>query len=348
MELYFLDKHFAALNTPLDTMTSVVWSLRYYSCGTFTVVFPGCDSAIAEIASAAVYLCDRRHCGRIEYVSVTEDGIELRGKLLECLLSDRLLRGNVAYSGTITEVVLAVLQDTLGDLPVEIAPNQPVFDTKVTFSGSWEPLGDWLYDNLRPYGISYTVQYDAGANKGIFRLRSGVDRSYDGQDEDNSVEMAVFSEEFGNIASLTYEKHLGDVRSRVYVEGGDGMIVTVESSTDGDIREIHKKAADLKESDFHDKDSYIAALTVRGQQILEECTPQIRLDCTAEGDAQPRYGIGYDLGDTCEIQSVPLGISIRTQLTGLDIVYENGVEQLYPCFGDEITDIRRLINKLNK
>ncbi|MBQ7922281.1 MAG: hypothetical protein IJ325_06860 [Clostridia bacterium] len=346
MELYFLDKNFAVLNTPLDNMTSVVWSLRYYSCGTFTVVFPGCDSTIAAIASAAVYLCDRKHCGRIEYVSVKEDGIELRGRMLECLLSDRLLRGNVTYSGTVTDVVLAVLQDTLDSLPVEIGADQPVIDTEVTFSGSWEPLGDWLYSNLQPYGISFTVDYDYTADRGIFRLHTGTDRSYDG---DSRAEMAIFSEEFGNIASLTFEKQTEDVRNRVYMEGGDGVIVTVERNTGKeDIREIHKKAADLKEADFPDRETYIAALTARGQQVLGECTSRIRLDCTAEGNAQPRYGSGFDLGDVCEIQSHPLGISIRTQLTGLDIVYENGVEQLYPYFGDEITDIRHLISKLNK
>lgn len=344
MELYFLDKDFAALNTPLDSMVSVVWSRRYYSCGTFTVVFPGCDRAIAEIASAAVYLCDRKHCGRIEYLSITEEGIELRGRMLECLLSDRLVKGNV-YTGTLTDAVLAVLADTLGGLPVDIAPDQPVFSTEVTFSGHFVPLGDWLYEMLRPYGVSFSVEYDSVSGRGIFRLLKGTDRSFDGE---VSVEKAIFSEEFGNIACLTFEKEAGETYNRIYVEGGDGVIVTAERGSVGeDVREFYKKASDLKEEDFDDRDAYIAALTARGQQILAEYTPLIRLDCTVEGDAQPRYGTGYNLGDICEIRSAALGIGIRTQLTGLDIVYENGVEQLYPYFGDEIRDIRRRISKLN-
>ena len=94
-------------------------------------------------------------------------------------------------------------------------------------------------------------------------------------------------------------------------------------------------------------DDYIAALNARGQQILSEHIPLIRMDCTAEGDAQPRYGTGYALGDVCELHSTPLGIAMKTQLTGLDIVCENGVEQLYPYFGDEISGIRRLMQKMN-
>ena len=126
------------------------------------------------------------------------------------------------------------------------------------------------------------------------------------------------------------------------------MVITVGRTTaEKDVREIYKKATDLKETDFADRDAYIAALTARGQQILSEFTSLIRLDCTADGDAQPRYGVGYNLGDICEIRSAAAGIRIRTQLTGLDIVYENGVEQLYPYFGDEIRDIRRRISKLN-
>ncbi|MBE6568902.1 MAG: hypothetical protein E7658_01620 [Ruminococcaceae bacterium] len=346
MEIYFLDRNFAVLNTPLDTMVSVVWSLRYYSCGTFTVVFPGCDSAVAEIASAAVYLCDRLHCGRIEYVSVTGDGIELRGRMLECLLSDRLLPRNVTYTGSLTDAVLEAVRDTAGDLPVDIDPEQPIMDTEAAFSGSREPLGEWLYEMLRPYGMSFSVTYDGTAQRGVFRLIRGIDRSFDG---DGEAEKAVFSEEFGNIASLTFEKECGNVYNRIYIEGGDGTVVTAENIADGDdIREIYRKAADLKEADFADRDAYLAALSARGLQILREYTPLIRLDCTAEGDAQPRYGTGYGLGDICEIRSDVLGVRAHTQLTGLDIVYENGVEQLYPLFGDEIRDIRRLIDKLNK
>jgi len=346
MELYFLDKNFTILNAPCDTMTSVVWSLRYYSCGSFTVYFPGSDKTLTTLAASAVYICDRQHCGRIEYVSLREDRIELRGRMLECLLTDRLMQGSRTYTGKITDVVLHALQDSLGTLPVEIAADQPQIDTIVTFSGSWETLGDWLFGNLQPYGVSYVVEYDNDAGKAVFRLHQGIDRTYDGPE---AAGKAIFSEEFGNIASLTLEKQAEDAYNRIYIEGGDGVIVTVENITaDGDIREMHKKASDLRGEDFSVQGEYIAALTARGQQILGEHTPLIRLDCTAEADAEPRYGSGYSLGDICEIQSAPLGISLCTQLTGLDIVYENGVEQLYPYFGNELIGIRKLINRMNK
>ncbi|MBR5445887.1 MAG: hypothetical protein IKV57_07185 [Clostridia bacterium] len=342
MELYFLDRQFAAISMPVDTAISVVWSLRYHECGTFTAVLPltgGLDegAALLTTAARAVYLCDREHCGRIETLICREGLLHIEGRLLECLLYDRVAAADAVYSGTAADAVQAAMAQWAGDLPL--------VQTEYTLAGdenlqagmeAGESLGKWIHGLLEPLGASYTITLTDGRLR--FSLVQGTDRSLD---SDPGVNRAVFSEDFGNIASLEEELYREDVCTRIYVEGSDGTVVTAETPEAAENpREGYKKATDLHPEDFDTEEAYRAALLQRGESLLAAAGERSRLSCVAESDVQPRYGADYRLGDICEVYSPAMGIRMAVRLTALDMVREGGTLRLYPFFGDGIVRLK--------
>lgn len=337
MELYFLDVDFQPISMPVDTAISVVWSLRYHECGTFTVVLPVIeDPELLSVASRAVYLCDRERCGRIETILCRNGLLQVEGRMLECLLYDRVAAADETFTGTAAEAVLEAMAQWAGDLPLVHIGTTPAAAAGPYTMTAGTNLGKWMHDTLAADGLSYKVEYTDG--KLCFALIAGVDRSLDSE---TGVSRAIFSEEFGNIASLEEELFREDVCSRIYVEGSDGTVVTVDrSGSAAGRRECYKKASDIQPKDFADTDAYRAALAERGGQLLAGMGERSRLSCVAEYDTHPRYGKDYRLGDVCEIYSPAMSIRMAARLTALDVVCEGGTVRLYPCFGDAVLRLK--------
>ena len=350
MELYFWDAARKAISPPMDTATSVVWSLRLGECGTFAVELPltmGAYKAaytsgeLLSLATAAAYLCDRQYCGRIESVVCRDHVLRIEGRLLACLLYDRVASADTVYTGTVGQVVRQAVTDWAGDmgltLPTSISIGEDT--VQVTLSRGTS-LGKWLHALLLPYGAGYTIEMteDDGLAFGVY---VGVDRSLD---SGPGVSRAIFSEDFGNIAGLETEVYRSAVLERLYVEGSDGTLVQAETTGPHSWRrESYVKAADIRPSQFDTTAAYQAALQARGKALLAGKQEITRLTCMGEHAALPRYGTDYRLGDICEIQSDTLGIRCALRLTAVDVVYEGGTVKLYPFFGGTVDRVRTIL-----
>lgn len=350
MELYFLSRDFQAVSPPVDTATSLVWSLRYGECGTFTAELPlttgnygeaaYTPKELLELASGAVYLCDRQYCGRIETVICRNAVLHIGGRMLECLLYDRVAGTETVYSGTVGQAVRAALNQWAGDLPFTVAGEIPdLTEAMVLPMEAGECLGQWLHRILAPAGATYTVELRDGAL--FFAVAVGTDRSLDSAP---GTSRAIFSEDFGNIAGLETELYREDAINRIYVEGSDGTVVTVDHAPAADRRkEGYKRAADIRPAEYADTAEYLAALTGRGEELLASGGEIFRLTCRGEYAARPQYGRDFRLGDICEVQGDSIGVRQAVRLTAVDVVYEGGTVQLYPYFGDTVARIRNKV-----
>lgn len=344
MELYFLDHEFKAISPPMDTAISVVWSLQLSSCGTFSVELPLTTDAatsydaneLLTLATKAAYLCDRTYCGRIETVICRSHRLHLGGRLLECLLYDRVAAAEEVFTGTIGSVARAVVSKWMPTW--EIPETMPVVtDTAQSYTiSAGVSIGSWLHGLLSPHGAGYTVTMVDGTLH--FSLFMGTDRSLDGA---AGVGRAIFSEEYGNMAKLETERYREGCIDRVYVAGQDGTVVTVTRAGDSPWqRECYIHAADIRANAYTTVAQYKAALHDRGRELLAERNERYRLTCMGEDGTLPRYGTDYMLGDICEVQGDTLGVRCALQLTAVDIVYEGGIRRLYPYFGGVIDRIR--------
>ena len=167
-ELYFLDENFCLMEGPVEDMTSVVWSERYYEPGVFSFHFP---LALAKRLSGAVYVRSGKNsmgevfCGRIEYLRTDGDGnCEMGGHFLECLLDDRML-SPMTKSGRISEILRSTAGDILADSPVNPGEFDRLDGEESSLTTRWEPLGDWMRSVLRPFGASCRVTLDGNCRQ---------------------------------------------------------------------------------------------------------------------------------------------------------------------------------------
>ncbi len=354
MELTFLDSDFLPLSSPIETTLSIVWSFRAETCDTFTVLLPLTDgmtqsnpaayspAQLLSLAYRAVYLRTGEHCGRIETILVEDGHLRLEGRGLACMLYDRVAGAETVLEGRADQAIDHMLDLWGSDLPY-IREALPVWGEVADYvMEAGENLGIWLQGLVCSLGgvLSATLSPDRTVH---LHLYMGIDRSLDSA---AGVNRAIFSEDFGNIATLEEETHRDEAYDRMYVQGGDGTIVTVDkegAAENPHRRETFRKAADIRPSAYGSTTLYRAALTSRGQTLLQQTGIRTRLTCVGESDAQPRYGVDYRLGDICEIHAETLGIRRKARLTGMDLVVESGMVRMYPNFGDEMLRVKTAI-----
>lgn len=335
--LYLLDRNFQLLSAPLEGAISVVWSLRFFSCGTFRAVFPLTPALLAAAREAAYLMMgedgeEAGHCGRIEYLGVDELlRLEIGGRLMESLLSDRVLQSPWTASGGLSECVTAAVKANLRGLPVEIGADSAVIEDSVTLSAAWDNLSSWIYRTLKPFGASYTLTLLPEKGKLLFRIVKPA--------EDAAV---VFSSSFENIAEVTYALDSSERKNVAYVEGNDGTVETADLSGTEEKRELYEKAADLRPTDFPNLEAYREALRLRGRTVLSALGREETLSCEANAKAEPRYGRDYRVGDCCWVDDEKTGLSLFTRITEADEVWENGSRRVYPSFGERLLEVKSL------
>ncbi len=340
MELYFLDRSYKRMTDPIDTALSVVWSHRFFECGTFRVIFPP-DAGILAAARSAYFIATGADedgnvcCGRIEYIGLLgEEGLEVSGRMLECILCDRVIVSPWNYTGTVSDAVFSAVVMNQRGLYVNVAADSDVIPEPVTVATEWDELADWIYRMLRPFGASFTVTLDVERGAPLFRIVTPK--------KEASV---VFSGSFENIAEVEYEYHCADLKNAALVEGNDGTVAGYDISNGGERREIYRKAADIRPEEFADTAAYREALQMKGRMLLAENTSEEYITCSAATDSEPRFGTDYRLGDPCYVDDAETGISVRTTVTEADEVWENGMKVIYPAFGGRLPGVK---NKLKQ
>ncbi|MBE6626218.1 MAG: hypothetical protein E7628_03410 [Ruminococcaceae bacterium] len=347
MELYFLDENFSHISGPVDFFTSVVWSERYFEVGTFTLHFPRVH--LPEVLEA-VYVSTSAaegeiKCGRIDYIITGEDGdCEIGGRMLESLLSDRVIYGSETLCGNIDEIVAYVVERNMRDFDFIIGESESVGgDTTVMYD--WDDLAEWLYSILRPFGASFTVKLDPESGKPVFRVVNGKNRTVESSLE-TGIEPAIFSSSFENVSSIDIETESGGMKNFVYVEGKDGTVVTVDQSEGIRIREMYYSAKDIAPTAYLTAELYQEALAARGRSVLSKYKKSLSVSAECDVTALPRYGADYALGDICDVADSETGLSFELRVSGVDTVWENGSVTVFPLFGEERDYIGKLKNQL--
>lgn len=332
-EIYLLDHSFSPVCMPIDGYSSLIWNLCYQSCGTFAAQLPYDAAGGVE---AAVYLTDGVRCGRIERIAIEKGRVQLTGRTLECLLYDRLFAEKYEYEGTLEEACLTAVRTYCGDLPLVVAENGASFAQTGVFRAQWTTVGQFLHDVLSRADGSFAVEYVPGAAKCTFRLVCGTDKSAAG---------AIFSEDFGNIASLRVERDRSARVDRVYVTGADNVTVAVVRADGTEpYRDARLEVLDRESADYDVFADYTDALRERGQAYLAAHGEEIvRVDGGAEPNMAPVYGVDYALGDLCTVRTAAYSGTVR--LTAIDMVTENGVRRVYPYFGKRRQTIRDVLDE---
>lgn len=349
MDLTVLNTNLDAI-AMVDTYVSFIWTDRYYSNGDFEL-YAGMREDVLEYIKQDYYLQSRdsEHVMIIEKLLIssdTENGnvITVTGRSLESILDRRIIWGQKTLSGNLQNGIKTLLYENV----ISPSDNNRRIQNFI-FEESTDPAitslkieaqytGDNLYDVIqkiceeRSIGFKVTLN---GSKQFVFKLYSGIDRSYD----QTAVPYVVFSPNFENIINSSYIESKSSLKNITLVGGeGEGAArkyTTVGGGSGLNRRELFTDARDISSDVGNDvvltESEYIAQLQQRGKEKLSEHKDVTSFEGQVETTIMFKYGEDFFNGDVVQIAN-EYGHETKARI--LEIVMSENEEgtSVYPTF----------------
>lgn len=314
---YFLDASYNIL-AAVDQYQSAIFTSRYYEPGDFEIWLPGSTENLTLARSAAYVLRGDKTtvCGVIEKVSVqtsAEEGnyIIVAGRDAACLLERRIVWKQTTYNGK-TEKIIRNLIETAFISPeiAERTVSNLILGPELGMTGSVrvQYTGDTVLDAIegicQQAEVGFRVDFDLTNKNFVFQLYRGVDRSF----EQSTNAFVVFSGDFENIVSTTYEEDATNVKNVAQVagEGQGNERVKVSVGTASGISRIETFInAQINSSNNGEIDqvTYRSLLRQDGAEQLTELKPTKAIDGEIAPNYQYIFGVDYNIGDIVQIEN---------------------------------------------
>lgn len=321
MDIYVLD----GLNGVADlisTYQSCIWNVQYFGQNDFQLVVNASTENVSMLQPGAYLVRDE---------DITEDGftnimviqnyqldfdtekgwlLTLTGKgLKNDLLKRRVVWSQTNLTGLAEVGIRQVITDNIiSPTDTDRAINNFTLDELQGFTDTidiqllGENIATWLEEICTTYGYGWDVYIKNG--KYVFKLYQGEDRSYD-QSENDPV---VFSPEFDNLLSSTYNYNMSNYQNAALI-GGEGEGTSQRTATIGTATGLNRYEAYIDGSSVSSNGEII---TVEQYTAMLEEYGQTELDQTAytesfsgQIDSVGLYVINRDyfLGDIVQIEN---------------------------------------------
>lgn len=226
MQLYILNPQYEMIGV-IDESESVLWDKKYNDEGYCEIYLP-CDDMLLSLLSKGNYIFrydDDMFC-KIKTVEIETDVekgnyIIATAKDICTVLSGRIVRWQIVYSGTVGGFIKKVLTDNV------VNPTQAQrkitnfavdnssfsqFTDKIEVSSFTDDLLALIITTCKTYNIGFRVTYDITAGKLKFRLYRGKNKA-----STAASEYVEFSPSFSNILSTRYKTDDTNYKNIVYV-----------------------------------------------------------------------------------------------------------------------------------
>lgn len=367
MELYLLDKQMQICSMPLEDFTSLQWTENWSEPGKFDLrldyrYFP-------EISRARyIYNTDAGKAAIIETISYTmADGqtVQLTGRLLESLLTRRIVEKSWRTTGTVAEQAHKTFLHYAspgGDRALENVTDgaaEGYTDTGDIPTTGGQTLADWAYTSLNSYDMTPEITYDFAAAAATFGVRKRTDRT---QGNAGGLSPVLFSQSFENTKNDKYGYDETELKNHAYVVMEDDpcygrQIVEISTQTTEEPRvELYVKS---KASSEPDKSGGTLTPTVtlaeckatmaqEGREALQDRAILESVTCEIETNGIYEYRRDYAVGDLVNYTSSILGVEMAAQITAVTEVYERGARTIKAQIGKDFSAVnylRRLVSK---
>ena len=270
--------------------------------------------------------------------------ITVSGRSLESLLERRIVWNRTTLSGNLQKGIKKLLNENV------ISPSDSnrkidnfIFEesadsaiTGLTIDGQY--TGDNLYEVIasicQEKDIGFKITLNT-SNQFVFKLYSGVDRSY-GQSVNPYV---VFSPNFENIIESNYIESKMALKN-VTLIGGEGegtarKYTSVGTASGLDRRELFTDARDVRSEDDNGnaipEADYLEQLRQRGREKLAENVDVVAFEGEADVSTMFTYGVDFFMGDVVQIAN-EYGHETKSRIVELiSSESEEGVST-YPTF----------------
>lgn len=319
MDLTILDTDKTPLCV-LDVYNSFIWTDRYFKYGDFEL-HASMSEDLLQYLKQDYYItnANSEHVMIIEKLLINSDiengnTITVSGRSLESLLERRIVWNRTTLSGNLQKGIKKLLNENI------ISPSNSnrkidnfIFEestdsaiTGLTIDGQY--TGDNLYEVIasicQEKDIGFKITLNT-SNQFVFKLYSGVDRSY-GQSVNPYV---VFSPNFENIIESNYIESKMALKN-VTLIGGEGegtarKYTSVGTASGLDRRELFTDARDVRSEDDNGnaipEADYLEQLRQRGREKLAENVDVVAFEGEADVSTMFTYGVDFFMGDVVQI-----------------------------------------------
>jgi hypothetical protein len=352
MYVVFCNKTFGILSQPIDNFESLIWTKRWYDFGEFKLTLP---SEYFETAAAATFVynsdtADHMLISGVEIDSATH-AVTVVGDALESMFDWRPMytvhdvaagnaedtaRGYVTRYATDTEILSMEYNYT----PVTLGPDNGYTDTVTIKTVQGVLLSDAVRNIYKPLGWAYTLTRSAGTSNLVFNTVKGLDR----RSTQSANQKAAFLTLKGDIASYKYSINKKDYRNFAYIytewteptPAGNALGVYDDRPV-GEERRIIYYSGNVKYT--LDEVDTIGVTELLKYPVSRSVSGEISPSCTLI------FGTDYNLGDYCDVVIGEIGLTYSAQITAVDTVYELGTKKVYPTFGEEKFNLRKVIKR---
>lgn len=319
MDLMILDTNKNPLCL-LDVYNSFIWTDRYFKYGDFEL-HASMSEDLLQYLKQDYYItnANSEHVMIIEKLLINSDiengnTIIVSGRSLESLLERRIVWNRTTLSGNLQSGIKKLLDENIisptdssrkiNDFIFEESTDSAI--TGLTIDGQY--TGDNLYEVIasicQENGIGFEITLN-NSKQFVFKLYSGVDRSYD----QSVYPYVVFSPNFENMVESNYMESKMAMKN-VTLIGGEGegnarKYTSVGTASGLDRRELFTDARDIRAEDDEgnaiSEAEYLKQLEQRGRENLAENIAVVAFEGQADVVSMFVYGVDFFMGDIVQI-----------------------------------------------
>ena len=318
----------------VEIFESVIWNMQFFGVSDFELILPyNHQTDIYTIGSMLVRECDvgtneYHNVMRIEKRKISYDAekgwiITLSGSGLKKIAGQRLVwkQTNFENENVETAIRQVITDNIISPDDTDRAIDDFILDTAVGFTDTFDAqlfgdnIAEWLESTCQIYGYGWDIYIKN--SKYVFALIKGTERTYN-----SAVDPVVFSPEFDNLVSASYEYDTGSFHN-VALVGGEGDGIDQVSAAVGDASGLDRYEMYVDGSSVSSNgeiitmQTYLAMLQTYGSEQLMEANKAVE---QFEGEViQGLYTLDRDffLGDVVEINMV--GITAKSRI--IEVIY---------------------------
>lgn len=211
----------------IDAAESVLWNPKYNDVGECEIYIPCSEEYLSMLRRGNyIYRFDDDMFCKIKSVAIDTDAengdyIVATAKDICSILSGRIVRWNIAFSGTLGDFIKKVLDDNVIN-PAQAhralsnfefyTSNLSQFNEKVEVSAFTDDILQLVLATCKTHSVGFRVSFNIETHKLTFRLYRGKNKA-----SITGEEYVEFSPEYANILSSHYKEDEGNFKNVVYV-----------------------------------------------------------------------------------------------------------------------------------
>ena len=304
----------------LDIYNSFIWTDRYFKYGDFEL-HASMSEDFLQYLKQDYYItnANSEHVMIIEKLLINSDiengnTIMVSGRSLESLLERRIIWNRTTLGGNLQNGIKKLLDENV----ISPTDSNRKIDNFI-FEASTDPAitglkiegqytGDNLYEAIASICQENNIGFKITLNESkqfVFKLYSGVDRSYD----QSVYPYVVFSPNFENMVESNYMESKMAMKN-VTLIGGEGegnarKYTSVGTASGLDRRELFTDARDIRAEDDEgnaiSEAEYLKQLEQRGRENLAENIAVVAFEGQADVVSMFVYGVDFFMGDIVQI-----------------------------------------------